>query len=34
LFNIVGVSYKRHSMLRNARLENIKKVLEFCELEL
>ena len=28
LLNIVGVSCKRHDMLRNARLENVKKALE------
>jgi len=33
LLNIVGVSCKRHDMLRNARLENVKKALECGELE-
>jgi hypothetical protein len=33
LFNIVGVSCKRHSMLRDARLENLMKSLECGELE-
>jgi hypothetical protein len=33
LLNIVGVSCKRHGMLRNARLENVKKSLESGELE-
>ncbi|XP_066351353.1 uncharacterized protein [Miscanthus floridulus] len=31
--NIVGVSCKRHGMLRNARLENVKKSLQCGELE-
>ncbi|XP_066324611.1 uncharacterized protein [Miscanthus floridulus] len=31
--NIVGVSYKRHDMLRNARLENVKKALDCGEIE-
>ncbi|XP_072147817.1 uncharacterized protein [Setaria viridis] len=33
LLNIIGVSCKRHGMLRTARLENIKKALECGELE-
>lgn len=33
LLNIVGVSCKRHDMLRNARLQNIMKALECGELE-
>ncbi|XP_066373509.1 uncharacterized protein [Miscanthus floridulus] len=33
LLNIVGVSCKRHDMLRNARLENVKKALECGDLE-
>jgi hypothetical protein len=33
LLNIVGVSCKRHDMLRNARLESIKKALDCGELE-
>ncbi|XP_066354606.1 uncharacterized protein [Miscanthus floridulus] len=33
LLNIIGVSCKRHGMLRNARLENIKKSLQCGELE-
>ncbi|XP_066351634.1 uncharacterized protein [Miscanthus floridulus] len=33
LLNIVGVSCKRHGMLRNARLENVKKSLQCGELE-
>ena len=33
LLNIVGVSCKRHDMLRNARLENVKKALECGEIE-
>ncbi|XP_066316646.1 uncharacterized protein [Miscanthus floridulus] len=33
LLNIVGVSCKHHDMLRNARLENVKKALECGELE-
>jgi hypothetical protein len=33
LLNIVGVSYKRHGMLQNGRLENIKKALDCSELE-
>jgi hypothetical protein len=33
LLNIVGVSYKRHDMLRNARLENVKKALDCGEIE-
>ncbi|XP_072147483.1 uncharacterized protein [Setaria viridis] len=33
LLNIIGVSCKRHGMLRNAMLENIKKALERGELE-
>ncbi|XP_072149495.1 uncharacterized protein [Setaria viridis] len=33
LLNIIGVSCKRHGMLRNAMLENIKKALECGELE-
>jgi len=33
LLNIVGVSCKRHGMLRNARLESIKKALDCGELE-
>jgi hypothetical protein len=31
--NIVGVSYKHHGMLRNARLENVKKTLDCDEIE-
>jgi hypothetical protein len=33
LLNIVGVSCKRHGMLRNARLENIIKALECGQIE-
>ncbi|XP_066310904.1 uncharacterized protein [Miscanthus floridulus] len=33
LLNIVGVSCKRHGMLRNARLENVNKSLQCGELE-
>jgi hypothetical protein len=33
LLNIVGVSCKRHDMLRNARLENLKKALDCGDLE-
>jgi hypothetical protein len=33
LLNIVGVSCKRHGMLRNARLEQITKALDCGELE-
>jgi hypothetical protein len=33
LLNIVGVSGKRHGMLRNARLENVKKALDCDEIE-
>nr|XP_034592402.1 zinc finger MYM-type protein 1-like [Setaria viridis] len=33
LLNIVGVSCKRHDMLRNARLENVKKALDCGEIE-
>jgi hypothetical protein len=33
LLNIVGVSCKRHGMLQNARLENVKKSPECGELE-
>ncbi|KAJ1258716.1 hypothetical protein BS78_10G096900 [Paspalum vaginatum] len=33
LLNIVGVSCKRHGMLRNARLENVRKTLDCGELE-
>src|SRR6266540_2136612 len=33
LLNIVGVSCKRHGMLRNARLKSIKKALDCGELE-
>ncbi|XP_066395716.1 uncharacterized protein [Miscanthus floridulus] len=33
LLNIVGVSRKRHDMLRNARLENVKKALDCGEIE-
>jgi hypothetical protein len=33
LLNIIGVSCKRHGMLRNARLENVKKSLQCGELE-
>jgi hypothetical protein len=33
LLNIVGVSCKRHGMLRNARLDNIRKALDCGELE-
>ena len=32
LLNIVGVSCKRHDMLRNARLENVKKALDCGEI--
>ena len=33
LLNIVGVSCKRHDMLRNARLENVKKAHDCGEIE-
>ncbi|XP_066323741.1 uncharacterized protein [Miscanthus floridulus] len=33
LLNIVGVSFKRHGMLRNARLKNVNKSLQCGELE-
>jgi hypothetical protein len=33
LLNIIGVSCKRHDMLRKARLENIKKALDCGEIE-
>jgi hypothetical protein len=33
LLNIVGVSCKRHGLLRNARLDNIRKALDCGELE-
>ena len=33
LLNIVGVSCKRHDMIRNARLESIRKALDCGELE-
>jgi hypothetical protein len=33
LLNIVGVSCKRHGMLRNARLENVKKTINCDEIK-
>jgi hypothetical protein len=33
LLNIVEVSCKRHGMLRNARLENVKKAFDCGEIE-
>jgi hypothetical protein len=33
LLNIVGVSCKRHGMLRNAKLENVKKTINCDEIE-
>ena len=33
LLNVIGVSCKRHDMLRDARLQNIMKLLECGELQ-